>query len=90
MGVKIFKAEIIYHLFDQWTRYIEEIRAQRRADAAGQAVFPCVLEVLPDHVYRQKDPIIMGVRVKDGIIKIGTPLTVPSRDVRVYGIFVVA
>ena len=46
LGVKIFTAEIIYHLFDQFTAYMEEIRAARRAAASQLAVFPCTFKLL--------------------------------------------
>jgi translation initiation factor 5B len=33
---------------------------------------------LPQHVFNQKDPIIVGVEVVEGILKVGTPLCVPA------------
>jgi len=35
MGVRIFTADIIYHLFDQFTRFMENLMEQRRQDAAA-------------------------------------------------------
>jgi len=35
MGVRIFTADIIYHLFDQFTRYMENLAEQRRQEAAA-------------------------------------------------------
>ena len=46
LGVRIFTAEIIYHLFDQFTAYMDEIRSARRAAASELAVFPCTLKML--------------------------------------------
>jgi translation initiation factor 5B len=34
MGVRIFTADIIYHLFDQFTRFMEELNEKRRQEAA--------------------------------------------------------
>ncbi|KAL3761692.1 hypothetical protein ACHAW5_004256 [Stephanodiscus triporus] len=78
VNVRIFTADIIYHLFDQFTRFMEELTAKRREDAAAIAVFPSICKILPQHIFNQKDPIIMGVEVVDGILKVGTPLCVPS------------
>jgi len=75
-GVRIFTAEIIYHLFDQFTKFLEELKAQERAEAALKVVFPCILEILPDYIFNKKDPIILGVRVAEGLLRIGTPLCV--------------
>ena len=44
LGVN-FTAEIIYHLFDQFTAYLDELKAKRREEAAGEAVFPCILAI---------------------------------------------
>ena len=42
------------------------------------AVFPSIIRILPQHIYNQKDPIIFGVEVVEGILKVGTPLCVPA------------
>ncbi|KAL3687206.1 hypothetical protein R1sor_013515 [Riccia sorocarpa] len=80
VGVKIFTADIIYHLFDQFTNYISTIKEEKRKESAEEAVFPCVLKIIPECVFNKKDPIIVGVDVVDGIAKVGTPLCIPSRE----------
>jgi len=101
MNVRIMTADIIYHLFDQFTRFMDDLTARRREEAAAYvmkgicvifnvkglsfsftlcsiAVFPSIIKILPQHVFNQKDPIIVGVEVVEGILKIGTPLCVPA------------
>ncbi|TDH69205.1 hypothetical protein CCR75_008497 [Bremia lactucae] len=78
LGVRIFTADIIYHLFDQFTAYMDNFRSARREEFAEVAVFPCVLKILPNCIFNKKDPIILGVDVEEGIVKVGTPLVVPS------------
>jgi len=78
MNVRIFTADIIYHLFDQFTRFMNDFFDRKRQEAAAVAVFPCILKILPQHIFNQKDPIILGVEVFDGILKVGTPLCAPS------------
>lgn len=80
MGVKIFCADIIYHLFDQFKAYIESIKEEKKKESAEEAVFPCVLRILPNCVFNKRDPIVLGVDVVEGILKIGTPICVPSRE----------
>ena len=36
--------------------------------------FPCVLQILPEHIIRNRDPIIVGVKVISGQIRSGTTL----------------
>ncbi|KAJ6418686.1 hypothetical protein OIU84_001955 [Salix udensis] len=80
LGVKIFIADIIYHLFDQFKAYIQNLKEEKKREAADEAVFPCVLEIIPECIFNKKDPIIMGVDVLEGILKVGTPLCVPQKD----------
>ncbi|KAK9135932.1 hypothetical protein Syun_015262 [Stephania yunnanensis] len=79
-GVKIFIADIIYHLFDQFKAYIDNLKEERKKESADEAVFPCVLKIMPNCVFNKKDPIILGVDVLEGIAKVGTPICIPSRE----------
>lgn len=76
LDVKIFKADIIYHLFDQFTAYMTAMTEQKRKDMAPQAVFPCILKIVPGCVFNKRDPIILGVDVVEGVLKVGTPICV--------------
>ncbi len=79
LGVKIFSAEIIYHLFDKFTAYKEDLKKQRREQNKNLAIFPCKLKILPNCIFNTRDPIVVGVSVEDGIVVPGTPLAVPSK-----------
>ncbi|CAN6336604.1 unnamed protein product [Urochloa humidicola] len=79
-GVKIFVADIIYHLFDQFTAYIKNLKEEKKKESAEEAVFPCVLKIMPNCVFNKKDPIVLGVDVLEGIAKVGTPLCIPTKE----------
>lgn len=70
LGVKIFLADIIYHLFDQFKAYIDNLKEEKKKETAEDAVFPCVLQIMPNCVFNKKDPIILGVDVLEGILKV--------------------
>ncbi|KAL9712434.1 eukaryotic translation initiation factor 5B [Leucoagaricus gongylophorus] len=74
MGIRLFKADIIYHLFDSFTAYNQEIVEAKRRDAAPQAVWPCRLKIIA--TFCKRDPIIVGVDILDGSLRVGTPLAV--------------
>lgn len=80
IGVKIFQADIIYHLFDKFTAYREELKQRKRDEHKHIAVFPCKLKILPQFLFKSRDPIVAGVMVEAGIIKPGTPVCVPSKE----------
>lgn len=84
MGVRIMTADIIYHLFDQFTRFMDELNQRRREEASAVAVFPSIVKILPQHIFNQKDPIIVGMEVVEGVLKVGTPLCIPALS----GIFI--
>lgn len=70
VGVRIFTADIIYHLFDQFTAYMNSVKEEKRRDASEEAVFPCVMKIMPQCVFNKKDPIIVGVEILDGVAKV--------------------
>jgi translation initiation factor 5B len=71
-GIKIFTADIIYHLFDDFTKYRNQLAEQRKEESKLHAVFPCVLH--PLQVFNKKDPIVIGVDVIDGALRPLTPI----------------
>ncbi|XKL64011.1 hypothetical protein PGB90_004097 [Kerria lacca] len=80
VGVKIFQADIIYHLFDKFTAFREELKQKKRNEFKDIAVFPCKLKVLPQFIFNSRDPVVCGVMVEAGILKVGTPICVPSKE----------
>lgn len=72
IGVKIFEADIIYHLFDKFTAHMKQLEEQRKEESKMLAVFPCVLK--PVAVFNKKDPIIIGVDVTEGALRMTTPI----------------
>jgi len=83
--VTIFTADIIYHLFDQFTAYRNKALEDEKEALRDTAVFPCLLQIMPRMVFNQKDPIICGVEVLDGVVKVGTPLCIPKNGFLVVG-----
>jgi len=86
VGVKVFQADIIYHLFDRFTEYQAELVRQKKEQFRNIAVFPCKMRILPEHIYTRRDPIVVGVRVEAGVVKTGTPICVPSKEFIFLGI----
>jgi len=85
-NVRIFQADIIYHLFDRFTEYQAELVRRKKEEFRSIAVFPCKLKVLKEHVYMSRDPIVCGVKVEAGVVKTGTPICVPSKEFCYIGI----
>ncbi|KUI62690.1 hypothetical protein VP1G_09801 [Cytospora mali] len=71
-GIKIFTADIIYHLFDQFTKHMDDLLEKKKEDSKMLAVFPCVLK--PVAVFNKTGPIVVGVDVVEGSLKVNTPI----------------
>lgn len=71
-NIKIFTADIIYHLFDQFTKHMDEVLEKKKEDSKMLAVFPCVLK--PVAVFNKTNPIVVGVDVVEGSLKLNTPI----------------
>lgn len=71
-GIKIFTADIIYHLFDAFTKHQEEQLEKKKEEAKLLAVFPCVLN--PVAVFNKTGPIVVGVDVVEGQLRVDTPI----------------
>ncbi|KAI1297959.1 hypothetical protein F5Y03DRAFT_275863 [Xylaria venustula] len=77
-GIKIFTADIIYHLFDSFTKHMEEQLEKKKEESKLLAVFPCVLNVVA--VFNKTNPIVVGVDVIDGNLRVGTPIAAVKQN----------
>lgn len=77
-GIKIFTADIIYHLFDAFTKHMSEIMEKKKEDSKLLAVFPCVLS--PVAVFNKTGPIVVGVDVTEGSLKLHTPIAAVKQN----------
>lgn len=81
IGIIIYTAEIIYHLFDKFMSRVAEIKAKKKEEARKKAVYPCVFRIVDDRcIFNKKDPYILGVDVIEGTLKIGTPVCIPNKE----------
>lgn len=71
-NITIFTADIIYHLFDDFTKHMAQIQEKKKEESKLLAVFPCVLS--PLQVFNKKDPIVIGVDVTEGNLRPLTPI----------------
>ncbi|KAK3352349.1 eukaryotic translation initiation factor 5B [Lasiosphaeria hispida] len=71
-GIRIFTADIIYHLFDAFMKHMGELTEKKKEESKLLAVFPCVLA--PVAVFNKTGPIVIGVDVIEGQLRMNTPL----------------
>lgn len=80
VGVKVFTADIIYHLFDKFIGYRDELKQKKREEFKDVAVFPFKLKILPEFIFNTRDPIIVGVKIEAGFVKMNSPVCAMCED----------
>ena len=67
-------------MFDSFTEYLKVCKEERKVEDGNKAVFPCILEMVKDACFNSKSPIVIGVNVIEGVLRIGTPLCLPDKE----------
>ena len=80
LDVKLMTADIIYHLFDQFSAYMKEYREKQKEEQSKFVNFPCCLRIIESCVFNKRDPIVVGVDVLKGICRVGTQITISSQN----------
>uniref|UniRef100_A0A7S4P4S0 Eukaryotic translation initiation factor 5B n=1 Tax=Guillardia theta TaxID=55529 RepID=A0A7S4P4S0_GUITH len=79
IGIPIYTAEIIYHLFDAFTKRVADIKAKKKEEAKKKALYPVVFKIVDERcVFNKKDPYILGIDVVEGTLKLGLPVVIPN------------
>merc|ERR1719284_1168474 len=78
--IKIFTADIIYHLTDQFTKHLIDQKKRKQEELKNVAIFPAKMKILPNCVFAKRDPIIIGVKIEDGQLRQGAPVCVAEKD----------
>ncbi len=94
LGVELFLNEVIYRLYDEYNAWLIVKREQAKAESLGSIIRPGKVELIPDYVFRQNNPAVVGVKVhgvvkpKTALIKengkrVGTILQIQDRSVSI-------
>lgn len=93
-GVESFLNEVIYRLYDEYNAWIMVKREQAKAESLSSIIRPGKIEMLPQYIFRNSKPAVVGVRVQ-GVIKprvvlmnsagkrVGTIMQVQDRSVNI-------
>ncbi|CAG7866695.1 unnamed protein product [Brassica rapa] len=73
LHVKVICGGMLESLHDQFKEHIEEQGEDPKME--DEAIFPGILSILPNAVFSKEDPIVLGVLVVEGFIKVGVPIS---------------
>jgi translation initiation factor 5B len=72
--VKVFEGRVIYQLIDQYIEWKDEQKRLQEKQRFEHVVMPAKIRLLPDCVFRQSNPAVVGVRVLAGKLRSGVDL----------------
>jgi len=72
--VKIITADIIYKIIDGIKKWQEEEKRKLEGKQLEGMTRPCKLQILPNCIFRQSNPAVVGVEVINGTLRGGIPL----------------
>jgi len=67
--VKVFEGRVIYQLIDQYIEWKDEQKRLQEKQRFEHVVMPAKIRLLPDCVFRQSNPAVVGVRVLGGKLR---------------------
>jgi translation initiation factor 5B len=76
--VKVFDGKVIYQLIDQYVAWRDEQKRLSEQKRFEHVVMPAKIRLLPDCVFRQSNPAVVGVRVLGGKLRNDIDLIKPD------------
>jgi translation initiation factor 5B len=68
-AVKVFEGRVIYQLIDQYVEWRDEQKRLQEKQRFEHVVMPAKIRLLPDCVFRQSNPAVVGIRVLGGKLR---------------------
>jgi translation initiation factor 5B len=68
-GVELFAHDVIYRLVEEYQKSVAERERAQQDAILDNIARPARFRLLPDHVFRQSDPAVVGVEVLGGTLK---------------------
>ncbi|MBU2561396.1 MAG: translation initiation factor IF-2 [Nanoarchaeota archaeon] len=82
-GIKVVHSDVIYTLIDEFERWREDEKKRIEAKELEGLIRPCKFRILPNYVFRQSNPAIVGVDILVGALRVGSPVMKDGRDISV-------
>ncbi|MFC3959785.1 translation initiation factor IF-2 [Halovivax cerinus] len=67
--VRVFTDDVIYQLVEGYEDFVEELERAQQDTVLENITRPARFRILPDHVFRQNDPAVVGVEVNSGTLQ---------------------
>ena len=74
-NVEIFNSDVIYEALENYENWRENLKQENREKALEKISRPAEVRTLQDHVFRSSNPVVVGMKVVDGVINQGALMT---------------
>ena len=81
--VKVFEGRVIYKLIDDYVTWKDDLQRTAEKKRFEQVIMPAKIRILPDCIFRQSNPAVVGVRVLAGTLRADVNLI--RRDTKKVG-----
>jgi translation initiation factor 5B len=68
-NVPVFSSDIIYTIIESYERWVEDQKNKMEQERLEAVIRPGAVRILPDCVFRQSKPAVVGVQVIGGIVR---------------------
>lgn len=72
--IEIISDNIIYRIIDRYNEWLEMKKLELRKQTLSDLPSLAKIQVLPNYIFRQSNPAIVGIEVLSGVLKKDTPL----------------
>ncbi|MBS3137967.1 translation initiation factor IF-2 [Candidatus Woesearchaeota archaeon] len=72
--VKIFVNQVIYKLLEDFDRWVELEKKNLDKQELTKITAPCKARIMPNHIFRQNNPAIVGMDILAGTLRVNMPL----------------
>ncbi len=80
-NIRIINSDIIYKIIEDFEAWQIEKQKQLEAKELEGLVKPCKLRLMPNYVFRQSNPAIVGSDILTGELRVGAPLMKDGKQI---------
>lgn len=80
-NIKIIHSEIIYKIIEDFEKWLVDEQKRLEAKEMDGLSRPCKMKIMPNYVFRQSNPAIVGMDILVGQIRIGDMIMKDGKDI---------
>ncbi|MDG6219818.1 MAG: translation initiation factor IF-2 [Candidatus Thermoplasmatota archaeon] len=66
-----FQGDIVYKIVENYVEWRDKKKIEMENDSRGEIIYPAKFEILPECIFRQSKPVVVGIRVLAGKLRSG-------------------